>query len=113
MVIMEIRREEEGDNEDISIMSSMGSMQIAAGSNNGFGHSIEFMSQANNYLHSNSYSEIDIHLHDDDDDHHHTSHQQTPLPIFLKVITLIFKSIFLFFLGGIIQWFHLVSLHVI
>ncbi|KAF7815999.1 ABC transporter G family member 26 [Senna tora] len=50
-------------------------MQIAG--SNGFGHSIEFMSQA--YLmNNNRYSEIDIHLQDD------IPNQQRPLPIFLK-----------------------------
>lgn len=63
--MMEIRREDEI--EDMS-------MQIAG--SNGFGHSIEFMSQA--YL-RNRYSEIDI-----EDENTNTS-KDRPLPVFLKV----------------------------
>lgn len=75
---MEIRREEDGEMEmEMSVSPpSVGSMQIAG--SNGFGHSIEFMSQA--YLRNNNrYSEIDIQLEDP------TSLQDRPLPIFLKV----------------------------
>lgn len=63
---MEIRREDQID-QDMS-------MQIAG--SNGFGHSIEFMSQA--YL-RNRYSEIDI-----EDENSNTS-KNSPLPVFLKV----------------------------
>ncbi|XP_030510214.2 ABC transporter G family member 26 [Cannabis sativa] len=62
---MEIRREDE-----IEDMSK----QIAA--TNGFGHSIEFMSQA--YLRNSRYSEIDI------EDHTSNHTKDRPLPVFLK-----------------------------
>jgi len=55
---------------------SVGSMQIAG--SNGFGHSIEFMSQA--YLH-NSFSEIDIRVEES------SFNQDPPLPVYLKVVT--------------------------
>lgn len=67
------RREDEI--EDMSLSPpTMGSMQIAG--SNGFGHNIEFMSQA--YL-RNRYSEIDI-----EDDTSKTNSDR-PLPVFLKV----------------------------
>ncbi|CAL5392457.1 unnamed protein product [Camellia sinensis] len=72
---MEIGRQEE-INDEMSILSpppTMGSMQIAG--SNGFGHNIEFMSQA--YLRNRS-SEIDI---EDDTSEANKDH---PLPIFLK-----------------------------
>jgi hypothetical protein len=78
---MEIRREEETEDRSLS-PPIKGSMQIAGST--GFGHSIEFMSQA--YL-RNRYSEIDIEDVTSDTNKYH------PLPIFLKVVTL---SIFLF-----------------
>ena len=74
---MEIGRSDEIEDHSLS-PTTMGSMQIAG--SNGFGHSIEFMSQA--YL-RNRNSEIDI-IEDEtsmaDKDH--------PLPIFLKVLSL-------------------------
>lgn len=70
---MEIRRDHEI--EDMSLSpQSMGSMQIAG--SNGFGHGIEFMSQA--YL-RNRYSEIDI-----ENENSNTGNDR-PLPVFLKV----------------------------
>lgn len=62
--------------EDMQSLSppSVGSMQIAG--SNGFGHSMEFMSQA--YLPSR-YSEIDIKVEDSN------FNQDPPLPIYLKV----------------------------
>lgn len=74
---MEIGREEEIEDMSSLTTSTMGSMQIAAGSN-GFGHNIEFMSQA--YL-RNRYSEIDI------VDESSSIEKDRPLPIFLKVYT--------------------------
>lgn len=72
---MEIRRDNEI--EDISMSPpTMGSMQIAGSS--GFGHNLEFMSQA--YL-RNRYSEIDI------EDESSNTNKDGPLPIFLKVVT--------------------------
>ncbi|KAL6275344.1 hypothetical protein ACE6H2_018945 [Prunus campanulata] len=69
---MEIRRDDEI--EDISMSPpTMGSMQIAGSS--GFGHNLEFMSQA--YL-RNRYSEIDI------EDESSNTNKDGPLPIFLK-----------------------------
>ncbi|KAL5548662.1 hypothetical protein UlMin_003893 [Ulmus minor] len=69
---MEIRREDEI--EDMSMSpQTMGSMQIAG--SNGFGHNIEFMSQA--YL-RNRYSEIDI------KDESSNANKDRPLPVFLK-----------------------------
>lgn len=69
------RREDEI--EDMSLSPpTMGSMQIAG--SNGFGHNIEFMSQA--YL-RNRYSEIDI-----EDDTSKTNSDR-PLPVFLKVLS--------------------------
>ena len=67
----------EGEIEDMAALSppAMGSMQIAG--SNGFGHNVEFMSQA--YL-RNRYSEIDI-----EDYNVHANHKDHPLPIFLKV----------------------------
>lgn len=60
--------------EDLSLSPpTMGSMQIAG--SNGFGHSIEFMSQA--YL-TNRSSEIDI------EDGIPNASKDRPLPIFLK-----------------------------
>ncbi|XP_019460502.1 PREDICTED: ABC transporter G family member 26-like [Lupinus angustifolius] len=68
---------ENGREDEIEDMSmsppSVGSMQIAG--SNGFGHSMEFMSQA--YL-PNRYSQIDIKLEDSN------FNQQPPLPIYLK-----------------------------
>ncbi|KAE8098899.1 hypothetical protein FH972_016927 [Carpinus fangiana] len=69
---MEIRREEETEDRSLS-PPIKGSMQIAGST--GFGHSIEFMSQA--YL-RNRYSEIDIEDVTSDTNKYH------PLPIFLK-----------------------------
>ncbi|PQQ20316.1 ABC transporter G family member 26 [Prunus yedoensis var. nudiflora] len=69
---MELRRDDEI--EDISMSPpTMGSMQIAGSS--GFGHNLEFMSQA--YL-RNRYSEIDI------EDESSNTNKDGPLPIFLK-----------------------------
>jgi hypothetical protein len=72
---METKREEEI--EDMSSLSppTMGSMQIAG--SNGFGHSIDFMSEA--YL-RNRYSGIDI------EEDCLAMNKDRPLPIFLKVI---------------------------
>ncbi|OMO83785.1 hypothetical protein CCACVL1_11194 [Corchorus capsularis] len=65
----------EGEIEDMGLSPpTMGSMQIAG--SNGFGHNIEFMSQA--YL-RNRYSEIDI-----EDYTLHAKNKHHPLPIFLK-----------------------------
>ncbi|KAJ7963578.1 ABC transporter G family member [Quillaja saponaria] len=76
---MDTRREDEI--EDMSLSPpTMGSMQIAG--SNGFGHSIEFMSQA--YL-RNRYSEIDI------EDDSTSTHKDRPLPIFLKFEDVEFK----------------------
>lgn len=63
--------------EDLSLsLPTVGSMQIAG--SNGFGHNIEFMSQA--YLRNRS-SEIDIEVEHDTS----IAHIDQPLPIFLKV----------------------------
>lgn len=69
---MEIKRDDE-----IEVMSppTMGTMQIAGST--GFGHNIEFMSQA--YL-RNRYSEIDL------EDESSNTNKDHPLPIFLKVL---------------------------
>lgn len=74
---MEIRREDETGQDRSLSPPTMGSMQIAGST--GFGHSIEFMSQA--YL-RNRYSEIDIEDVSSDTNKYH------PLPIFLKVVSL-------------------------
>lgn len=64
--------------EDLSLSPpAVGSMQIAG--SNGFGHNIEFMSQA--YLRNRS-SEIDIEVEDDTS----IADKDQPLPIFLKVL---------------------------
>nr|KYP73490.1 ABC transporter G family member 26 [Cajanus cajan] len=69
-----MENEREDEIEDMSMSPpSLGSMQIAG--SNGFGHSMEFMSQA--YL-PNMYSEIDIKVEDS------TFNQDPPLPIYLK-----------------------------
>ncbi|GMJ01466.1 ATP-binding cassette G26 [Hibiscus trionum] len=71
---METRKEGEIDDMPMPLSSpTMGSMQIAG--SNGFGHNIEFMSQA--YL-RNRYSEIDI------EDYTVYADKDHPLPIFLK-----------------------------
>ena len=76
------RREDEI--EDMSLSPpAIGSMQIAG--SNGFGHNMEFMSQA--YL-RNRYSEIDI-----EDDTRKTNRDR-PLPVFLKVLTLLYSCCF-------------------
>lgn len=75
--------------EDLSLSPpTVGSMQIAG--SNGFGHNIEFMSQA--YLRNRS-SEIDIEVEHDTS----IAHIDQPLPIFLKVLFLL-NSPSLFFL---------------
>lgn len=67
--------------EDLSLsLPTVGSMQIAG--SNGFGHNIEFMSQA--YLRNRS-SEIDIEVEHDTS----IAHIDQPLPIFLKVLFLL------------------------
>lgn len=72
-MIMENGREDEI--EDMSMSPpSVGSMQIAG--SNGFGHSMEFMSQA--YL-SNRYLDIGIKVEDS------SLNQDPPLPVYLKV----------------------------
>lgn len=72
---METKREDEI--EDMSLSPpTIGSMQIAG--SNGFGHNIEFMSQA--YL-RNRYSEIDI------EDESSKTNKDRPLPVYLKVET--------------------------
>ncbi|KAF8409764.1 hypothetical protein HHK36_005843 [Tetracentron sinense] len=76
---MEIGREEE--DRDVSLSPpTMGSMQISG--SNGFGHNIEFMSQA--YLRSRS-SEIDI------EDEYLNISKDCPLPIFLKFADVEYK----------------------
>lgn len=71
---MKMESERQGEIEDLSLSPpTMGSMQIAG--SNGFGHNIEFMSQA--YLRNRS-SEIDI------DEEISSKRQDGPLPIFLK-----------------------------
>ncbi|KAI4307835.1 hypothetical protein L6164_030973 [Bauhinia variegata] len=80
---MEIGREDEIEDMSMSMSMSppsMGSMQIAG--SNGFGHNMEFMSQA--YL-RNRYSEIDIKVEDSE------TNQDRPLPIFLKFEDVEFK----------------------
>lgn len=70
-----MEKEREDEIEDMSMSPpSIGSMQIAG--SNGFGHSMEFMSQA--YL-PNMYTEIDIKVQDS------SFNQDPPLPIYLKV----------------------------
>ncbi|OAY55292.1 ABC transporter G family member 26 isoform X2 [Manihot esculenta] len=76
---MEIRKEDEIEDMSLSL-PTMGSMQIAG--SNGFGHNIEFMSQA--YL-RNRYSEIDIEA---DGLNMHKDH---PLPIFLKFEDVVYR----------------------
>lgn len=79
---MEIRRDDEI--EDMSLSPpAMGSMQIAGST--GFGHNIEFMSQA--YRRSR-YSEIDIEVESSYTNRDH------PLPIFLKVVVCLIVSTF-------------------
>jgi hypothetical protein len=73
---MEIRGEDETEDRSLP-PPTMGSMQIAGST--GFGHSIEYMSQA--YLRKR-YSEIDIEDVSPDTNKYH------PLPIFLKVVSL-------------------------
>lgn len=72
---MENEREDEIEDNMSMSPPSVGSMQIAG--SNGFGHSMEFMSQA--YL-PNRYSEIDIQVKDS------SSNQDPPLPVYLKVV---------------------------
>ena len=75
---MEIGKE--GEIEDKSLSSpTMGSLQIAG--SNGFGHNIEFMSQA--YL-RNRYCEIDI------EEYSVYANKDHPVPIFLKVVVRFF-----------------------
>jgi len=70
-----MENEREDEIEDVSMSPpSLGSMQLAG--SNGFGHSMEFMSQA--YL-PNMYTEIDIKVEDSN------FNQDPPLPIYLKV----------------------------
>lgn len=67
--------------EDLSLSPpTVGSMQIAG--SNGFGHNIEFMSQA--YLRNRS-SKIDIEVEHDTS----IAHIDQPLPIYLKVLFLL------------------------
>lgn len=81
------RREDEI--EDISLSPpTIGSMQIAG--SNGFGHNMEFMSQA--YL-RNRYSEIDI------DDGTSKTNRDRPLPVFLKVLNSFLYPCFFFVHG--------------
>ncbi|KAK4715026.1 hypothetical protein R3W88_020933 [Solanum pinnatisectum] len=69
--------------EDLSLsLPTVGSMQIAG--SNGFGHNIEFMSQA--YLRNRS-SEIDIEVEHDTS----IAHIDQPLPIFLKFANVEYK----------------------
>ncbi|KAL9316766.1 hypothetical protein ACSQ67_017767 [Phaseolus vulgaris] len=73
---MENEREEEI--EDMSMSPpSLGSMQFAG--SNGFGHSMEFMSQA--YL-PNMYTEIDIKIEDS------TFNQDPPSPFISRILVL-------------------------
>ncbi|XP_021646692.2 ABC transporter G family member 26 [Hevea brasiliensis] len=76
---MEIRKEDEIEDMSVSL-PTMGSMQIAG--SNGFGHNIEFMSQA--YL-RNRFSEIDI------EDDSLTTNKDRPLPIFLKFEDVVYR----------------------
>ena len=78
---METKREEEIEDMAPS-PPTMGSMQIAG--SNGFGHSIDFMSQA--YV-RNRYSEIDI------EEDCLAMNKDRPLPIFLKVSIFSFSSL--------------------
>jgi hypothetical protein len=72
---MENLRENEIEDNMSTSPPSVGSMQIAG--SNGFGHSMEFMSQA--YL-VNRFSEIDIQVQDS------SFNQDPPLPVYLKVL---------------------------
>lgn len=73
---MEVSRQDEI--QDLSLSPpSPGSMQIAA--RNGFGHNIDYMSQA--YLRNRSCSQIDIELDDSSN-----AIKDRPLPIYLKVL---------------------------
>ena len=75
---MEVARQDEI--QDLSLPPpSPGSMHIAA--RNGFGHNIDYMSQA--YLRNRSCSQIDIELDDSSN-----AIKDRPLPIYLKVRTL-------------------------
>lgn len=66
--------------QDLSLAPpSPGSMQIAA--RNGFGHNIDYMSQA--YLRNRSCSQIDIELDDS-----LNAIKDRPLPVYLKVLYL-------------------------
>jgi hypothetical protein len=71
---METKREEEIEDMSLSPPTIMGSTQFAG--SNGFGRSMDFMSQA--YL-RNRYSEIDI------EEDSLNMNKDGPLPIFLKV----------------------------
>ncbi|KAK2431999.1 ABC transporter G family member [Trifolium repens] len=77
---MENMRENEIEDNMSMSPPSVGSMQIAG--NNGFGHSMEFMSQA--YA-LNRYSEIDIRVQDS------SFNQDPPLPVYLKFEDVEFK----------------------
>ncbi|CAK8534396.1 unnamed protein product [Lathyrus sativus] len=77
---MENHREDEIEDNMSMSPPSVGSMQIAG--SNGFGHIMEFMSQA--YLH-NRYLEIDIPVEDS------TFNQDPPLPVYLKFEDVEFK----------------------
>ncbi|KAG5053472.1 hypothetical protein JHK87_005670 [Glycine soja] len=78
-----MEKEREDEIEDMSMSPpSIGSMQIAG--SNGFGHSMEFMSQA--YL-PNMYTEIDIKVQDS------SFNQDPPLPIYLKFEDVEFRVI--------------------
>ncbi|KAM3342991.1 hypothetical protein P3S68_027957 [Capsicum galapagoense] len=80
MLIEHLRQDEI---EDLSLSPpAVGSMQIAG--SNGFGHNIEFMSQA--YLRNRS-SEIDIEVEDDTS----IADKDQPLPIFLKFADVEYK----------------------
>lgn len=86
---METKREDEI--EDMSLSPpTIGSMQIAG--SNGFGHNIDFMSQA--YL-RNRYSEIDI------EDESSKANKDCPLPVFLKVETNVGILLFFFLLFSV------------
>ncbi|KAK2378177.1 ABC transporter G family member [Trifolium repens] len=77
---MENMRENEIEDNMSMSPPSVGSMQIAG--SNGFGHSMEFMSQA--YV-LNRYSEIDIRVQDS------SFNQDPPLPVYLKFEDVEFK----------------------
>ncbi|KAF5181980.1 Abc transporter g family member [Thalictrum thalictroides] len=77
----EISREEEGVISVLSPPPTMGSMHIAR--SNGFGHSIEFMSQA--YTNQEGNSEIII------EEEYLSTHQDGLLPIFLKFEDVAYK----------------------